>query len=162
MTPQGALASHTRLCGRRLVLVRSGWLSLTLLTLLLYLLDLPVRFDHLRLFFAQGQRSLLLLEHSASLYAYYLLGLDFATMLLYTAAAAVISWRKSDDWLALFMTLALVTFGAAVTPATDLLQTQHITWRVTFAPLQTLGRGLSILASISFQMAVSCHAGRGR
>jgi hypothetical protein len=40
--------------------------------------------------------------------------------------------------------------GAAVTPATDLLQTQGIAWRVTSAPLQTLGRCLAILALYLF------------
>jgi hypothetical protein len=48
---------------------------------------------------------------SVDFYATYLLSIDTASTLLWSAAGAVIFWRRSDDGVALFTSLGLVMFG---------------------------------------------------
>jgi hypothetical protein len=140
---QGA---ETHLDGRWLVLMRSIWVLVSLFSVVLYSADFPIRHERLLHFFHED----VLPGRSPHFYAAYLMVLDLATALAYGTAALVIFWRRYDDRAALITSLALVTFGVAVSPATDLLQTSSLEWRATFAPLQTLGRGLAIIALYTF------------
>ena len=53
---------------------------------------------------------------SVQFYAICLLSISFATTLAWVAVATVIFWRRADNWMALFASLALITFGTLSLP----------------------------------------------
>jgi hypothetical protein len=92
----------TRLQGPWLALLRLVWIILSLLALLLFFVSLPV-------FFASLQKSYTLG------YAMFLLALGIFVALVWFIVALLIFWRKSDDWLALLVSLMLVLQGTVTT-----------------------------------------------
>ena len=58
-----------------------------------------------------GERALLRLGLSVNFFAGYVTALGVAIELGFRAAAAVIFWRKSDDWMAIYTSLALIAAG---------------------------------------------------
>jgi hypothetical protein len=95
---------------RWLAAARLGWIVVTLLTLLLLAYSMAARFTQL----TQGvdQRPLLELGISPSSYATYVLILDVFVVLAHILIAAVIFAKRPDDWMALFVSLTLVTNGS--------------------------------------------------
>ena len=55
--------------------------------------------------------------------------LEIAFGLVFFTTAAVIFWRKSDNTLAIFTSLMLVTFGATLPPVVAALALEHPNWR---------------------------------
>jgi len=53
---------------------------------------------------------------SVQFYAICLLSISFATTVAWVAVATVIFWRRADNWIALFASLALITFGTLSLP----------------------------------------------
>jgi len=101
--------SHTRLRGHWLASLRGLWLAVAVLTLGLFVAGIPSRFDRLLGIAAEYRPALQDLGLSADFYAAYLTALDIAIVLTHFVLAALIFWRKSDDWMALFVSLTLVT-----------------------------------------------------
>jgi hypothetical protein len=108
-------AAH-RPANRWLTIVRVAWFGLTLLTLGLFLAGIPAHFN--KLADTADKRSLLELGLSAAGYAVYVIGLKLIVLLAHHVIAAVIFWRRSDEWMTLFVSFALVTNGATVPLAT--------------------------------------------
>jgi signal transduction histidine kinase len=112
--------SETRLQGLWLVSARVGWLTFTLLTIGVFLASLPSSFASLHLTsttFAGGPQLSpgdvrALQAHGLSLdsYAWFHLGMNLLTLLVYLFVAVVIFWRKSDDRVALLASITLVVF----------------------------------------------------
>ena len=148
-------AAATRLHGRWLRLARAAWLAVAALSLGLFAAAIPVQFSQLQLVcptapcpvgdFAQqlppaGVQALAELGLSLRLYAAYAVALDAVVGLGYSAVAALIFWRKSDDRLALFTALALLTFGTATfTYPLMALLPAHPAWGLPVAGLNFLG-----------------------
>lgn len=118
-------AADTRLSGRWLRLAHVGWIVLVALALGLFGASLPFALRHLHTLCTgvgcaddQLTPELLATLRQAGLslgdYAMLLLTVNLATALIWWAVAAVIIWRKSDDWLAQLVALALVLDGATV------------------------------------------------
>ena len=98
-----------------------------LLIIALFALAIPLHFEQLRLVSPQaagfsGQltpahvRALAHLGLSTSFYAGYILTLEVAFAVAAAAIATVIVWRRSDDGMALFVSLTLLLGGAVGTP----------------------------------------------
>jgi signal transduction histidine kinase len=125
--------SHTLdplLQGRWLLLARVGWVVLTLLVLALNAISVPRAAALLQAVCQPGAvcisgltpanlRQLQQLGLSPGFLAAYHIGHAVGTTLLYTALAALISWRRSADRMALFCAYMLELFGGAT--YTDLL-----------------------------------------
>src|SRR5829696_2547551 len=80
---------------------------------------------------------------STGLYAAYGVALDVVFAAVYGAVAAAIFWRRPDDRMALFVSLALLTFGTATFPnAASALAATHHAWWWPFAFLNFLGSAL--------------------
>src|ERR1700694_3414582 len=114
----------TRLHGRRLLLARVVSVAVVVFTLSIFLLSLPAYFAQLQTVcvgdtcvYAYGQltpgtaQALQNLGLSTGGYAVSILALITASMLVSFGVAGLIFWRRSDDWMAMFVTLFLVTFG---------------------------------------------------
>ncbi|HXV44683.1 MAG TPA: hypothetical protein VEC96_16600 [Anaerolineae bacterium] len=94
-------------------LARLMWLVLTGLILILFFAGIPDRFDQLAS--TVDKRSLFELGLSVNFYAVGLILLNLIFVLAHLIIAAVLFWRRADDWMALFVAFVLVTNGA-ITP----------------------------------------------
>jgi len=112
----------TRLRGRRLAVARSAWLLVALMALAIFVVATP-------LFFKQWQtacptapcatqqltadelRATVAAGWSLPFFATALVALNIVHALLWCAVGVMIFWRKSDDWMALFVALFLILFG---------------------------------------------------
>jgi GAF domain-containing protein len=141
----------TRLHGRWLAPARAAWLVVALATVGLFLASVPVYFAYLRTacpFDVCANESidpstLLALQAlglSRPFLAAYSVALDVVFAAVYVVVAALLFWRRSADRLALFVALALLTFGTATFPfAMESLATTHPVWRLPVAVVHFLG-----------------------
>jgi hypothetical protein len=117
-------AEGTRLHGRWLVLARIVWVAVVVFTLSIFLLSLPAYFAQLQIVcaavtcvYAYGQltpgtaQALQNLALSTGGYAVSILALAIASASVSFGVAALIFWRRSDDWMAMFVSLFLVIIG---------------------------------------------------
>ncbi|HUF38977.1 MAG TPA: hypothetical protein VMN57_10670 [Anaerolineales bacterium] len=113
---------ETRLTGRPLILARSLWIVVVALAVGLYVLSIPIQFAHSQTVCSgatcpwdqlspTGVEQLQQAGQSLGFYAGYLTALNAILALGFSIVAAVIFWRKSDDWMGIFASLTLVLFG---------------------------------------------------
>jgi hypothetical protein len=88
------------------------WALLTTLTLSLFFADLPWQYE--RMLASIDPRSLAELRISTGAYAAYMLGLNLAVILVHVFIAVVIFIQRPNDWMALFVSVALVANGAMI------------------------------------------------
>jgi signal transduction histidine kinase len=112
----------TRLRGRWLLLAQIAWLATSALTLGLFIAGIPIQFTRLATACpaascASGQlqpvsvRALHRLGLSLNFFASYAIALILIFALVYGGVAALVFWRRSDDRMALFVSLTLLIFG---------------------------------------------------
>jgi len=87
----------------------------------LYLVSIPAYYDALVSFSsdfrsAAARASLQASGVSVQFYAICLLSISFASTVVWVAVATVIFWRRADNWIAFFASLALITFGTMSLP----------------------------------------------
>ena len=92
----------TLLQGRWLALFRLAWVMLSAMALIIFIASLPVYFTSNQASFTFG-------------YAGFLLALSIFVALVWFIVAVLIFWRKSNDWLALLVSVMLVLQGASTT-----------------------------------------------
>src|SRR5258708_36549642 len=111
--PGARNASEARLHGRWRLIASVGWVALTLMVLTLNAIAIPQADALLQAICQPGAlcingltaanlRQLQQLGLSPGFLAAYQIGWDVGTTLIYTALAALIFWRRSVDWMALF------------------------------------------------------------
>ncbi|HYT25460.1 MAG TPA: hypothetical protein VEP73_03125 [Actinomycetota bacterium] len=100
--------SGTLLEGRALRLARAGWVAVVGLVLVLFVAGVPGSHARARVLRPETLAGLDRLGIPAGAPAAYLTVLDVVTMLGFTAIAALIFVRRSDDWIAMLMALTLV------------------------------------------------------
>ena len=110
---------RTTLHGRWLLLARVAWVALTVIVVGLQVAGIPyfyartinnLNFDRLTTEQVQVFKNLGL---TPEFYAAYTVALPVGTMVVFTAIATVIFWRRSEDRMALFGAFMLVVFGGA-------------------------------------------------
>ena len=117
-------AVGARLRGGWLVFVRISWLVLAAFALAAFVTGLPQYFTNLQEVcnsYTCGYGQLLLqsaqvlqnLGTSVGVYAVFALVLTIAITMVWFIVGGVIFWRKSDEWMALLVSLALVMFAGA-------------------------------------------------
>jgi signal transduction histidine kinase len=88
----------------------------------------------------EGSRALQGLGLTPGFFAAYAVALDVGFAAAYAAVAALIFWRRPDDRMALFVSLALLTFGAATfTDTMSVLAAEVPVWRLPVAFLKSVG-----------------------
>ena len=126
--------ARTRLGGPRLVAAWVALAAVAILALELFVVSLPALYNQLIDPDETVRASLTQLGISVSSYAVYRGALAVVFVLGYSAVAAVIAWRRPDDWMALFVSLFLLTFGTSVSlPLAGLSEVP-----ATLAPLYSL------------------------
>ncbi len=117
-------AANARLHGGRLVFARICWLILAAPAVPIFVTGLPLYFANLQVacnsyscnygqLRLQSAQLLQNLGISLSAYALLALVLTIAITMVWFIVAGVIFWRKSDDWIALLVSLALILFASA-------------------------------------------------
>jgi len=104
-SPREMVALH----GARLAMARGLWLTIAGLALVIFVLLAPANFRDVAGDW-QVQKSYPAISGLLSLsdYALYVLGVRYLAALIFFATAALIYWRKSNDWFALLVSLTLV------------------------------------------------------
>ena len=154
-------AESTRLHGRRLAIARVVWAAVVVFSLSIFLLSLPAYFTQLQTvcggdtcIYSYGQltpgsaQALQNLGLSIGGYAVSTFALITVSTLVSFGVAGLIFWRRSDDWMAMFVSLFLVTFGVnfSVQAQAILATNAHSAWYWSLNILIGLGWGsLTIL-----------------
>lgn len=158
--------AHRRLHGRRLALARIAVLLGVASVIGLFALSLPARYAelHTALPLSSDARPLinpplslsspfaplqLTTEDSAALdslgltleaYAIFVVACEVLVIVIGLCVSAVLLWRRSDDWMAIFGALAFALFGVAFTPTVYALARSDPAW---LTPLSMLAVGVS-------------------
>jgi signal transduction histidine kinase len=112
-----------------LVVARVVWIVIALAAVSLFIAAVPAEFAQVRVpcptaacptgqLPQAGLRALEDLGLSLDFFAVYSVAMDVIFAAVYAAVAALIFWRKSEDSMGLFVSLALLTFGTATLPVT--------------------------------------------
>ncbi len=118
--------SAARVPRRWLALARAVWMVLALLLLANFSASIPATYGQLRTICTSSAfghcniwqptpANMQALQHlglSLETYAAYTLTMDVLASLVFLAVGALIFWRKSDEWVGLFVSLVLVIFGS--------------------------------------------------
>src|SRR5438034_5952831 len=142
-------APDSRLRGRRLILARVVWGAAVTLIVVPFLVKLPAYHTFLQTMCTGASRglgqptlasaqALQKLGLSVGAYAAFTLALTLALAFLCFAISAMIFWRRSDDWMALLVGLAVV---ATVTLNGNDVYDSHSAWGVLTTVLAILGSG---------------------
>ena len=145
-------APRTRLRGRRLILARVVWVAAVTLIVVPFIARFPAYYTFLQTVCtgatcgfqptpgsAQAMQKLGL---SVSTYATFTLALTLALAFVCFTLGAVIFWRKSDDWMALLVALAVV---ATVTLNGTSVYSMNSAWERLTSVLYILGNGVYVL-----------------
>ncbi|HEY6409322.1 MAG TPA: GAF domain-containing protein, partial [Ktedonobacteraceae bacterium] len=124
-THQRPRHTDTHLYGGWLILVRIVWGALVLFILGIFIVSLPESFTALHIpcpgtsctsttgqLTAGDIQALQKLGPSLDAYAFYWIALNVGVALGWFLVGGVLTWRKSDDWMALLVALMLVSAGA--------------------------------------------------
>jgi hypothetical protein len=143
--------------GRWLLLARAAWVSVAILTVGVFVSGLPSEFVRLRSPCAdpvscvwvprltvQSARELGELGLSVDFFASYWVAIEISFVLISSAIGAAIFWRKSDDRMALFVSLMLLTLGAALTVPYPLLDLP-LMWRLCAEVVSFVGAASVVL-----------------
>jgi hypothetical protein len=142
--------SDMRLNGDWLALARLGWLAVAALTLTLFIAALPLRYKSFQevcmgaacvepQLTLDDVRELQALGLSRSFHAAYHVGLETAFALVHFVIASIIFTRRSNDRMALFVALMLLTFGVATFAGTlNALSVPSSAWRLPVSTLSSL------------------------
>ena len=142
--------TNTRIAGRWLFVTRLSFVVISIFTLLLYVIGTPVYFAYLHTLCTDclddrlnpdKLQALHALGISITTYAVYMVALNLLFALVYFAVAALIFWRKSDDWIAWLASFSLVAFGASFPSIPAVLAAVHPVWQlpVTLVSEDVLG-----------------------
>jgi hypothetical protein len=144
-------AGEVQLHGRSLLLARAAWVTVAALAVGLFAAGIPTEFALLQVpcptvacptgqLASAGLRALEALGLSLGFFAAYTVAMDVLFAAVCGAVAGLIFFRKSDDRMALFVSLALLTFGTATFTFTmEALATQHPVWGTPVAFLHFIG-----------------------
>jgi signal transduction histidine kinase len=132
------LHSDTRLHGRWLQALRVIWIALALTIVVLNVLVLPG--VPASLLTPEVMRELHSLDFSPAFYTALIIGMNGVCMLLYLAMSALLFWRRSDDRMALFCSLTLLTFGGAVFGFLEYVPSTTLAWNLVASGLFFLGQ----------------------
>jgi hypothetical protein len=152
-----ASMSATTLRGPWLVLARGAWIAVALLTVGVFVPGIPSEFARLQTpcsgyigcvwaprLTAHNARELGELGFSVDLFAAYFVAIEIAFVAVSAAIGAAIFWRRSDDRMALLVSLMLFTLGAALTVPYSLLDLPLV-WKLSAETVSFVGSASTIL-----------------
>lgn len=110
-----------RLSGARLALARLVWVWFALLAATVFVAAIPARYNQLLRIAGQHHAILARFGFADAALALYVSALDVGTFLACCLTALVIFWRRSDERMAIYVSLMLVLYGTWVTRTPEAL-----------------------------------------
>jgi len=145
----------TRLRGRSLILARVAWVVLATLAISFFIANVPAHLRQLTTVSNEPQtwlqvspaqeRNLLSLGLSVRFYAVYLLALQIIVVAGFFGVSLLIFWRRSDDWMAIFVSLVSILYGTTGVPIGQALAQTAPAWRLPSNLLYSIGWGSGLL-----------------
>jgi len=163
--------------GGRLLLARLAWVAVAVTVLAIVVFSVPGSFEHFRSVCTaafetcseraagqptpEGVRTLQDAGLSLSTYAFLNVAVDKVADFVWIAVGALIFLRRSDDRMALLVSLFLVMFWTTGVDPTDaeVLVSSQPAWWLPVQGAQIVGSICSMLSSCSFPADDSCRAG---
>ena len=152
-----ASSPATTLRGRWLIVAQLAWVAVAVLTAGVFVVGIPGEFARLQApctggvscvwvprLTAHKARELGELGLSTDLFAAYFVAVEVAFMAVSFAIGAAIFWRRSDDRMALLVSLMLITFGASLTVPYPLMDLPLL-WKFSAEAVSFIGITLLIL-----------------
>jgi signal transduction histidine kinase len=147
-------APELPLQGYLLIVARTGWVMVALVTIICFFLSIPVEFARLQTVCMSGAceqpsltinnvRELQAGGLSIDFFAVYFLVLEVMSTLTWLAIGSIIFWRKSNDRMVMLASLWLITLGVELGFGTQNLGTVHPIWGLA-------GTRVYLIASASF------------
>ena len=145
-----------RLRGRSLVLARTTWVLLVLLTFGLFIASIRPHFSQLMTVSDEPQmwlqispaqeHALLNLGLSVRSYAVYMLAVQLIVAAVFFGLSLLIFWRRSDDGMAIFVSLVSILYGATSVPIGQALAQQTLpAWRMPIDLMNSIGWGMGLI-----------------
>jgi len=145
-----------RLRGRSLVLARTTWVVLVALTFGLFIASIRPHFSQLMAVSDEPQtwlqisltqeHALLNLGLSVRSYAVYMLAVQMIVAAGFFGLSLLIFWRRSDDGMAIFVSLVSILYGATSVPISQTLAQQALlAWRVPIDLMNSIGWGMGLI-----------------
>jgi hypothetical protein len=142
------MSPATVLRGRWLLLARVAWLAVSLVTLALFAASVPLNYGELRSMAsgpgasiwslnAEEAHALGQLGLSVGSYAVFFVTLELLFVLGFAGVAGLIFWRKSNDGMALFVSLFLMMFGTNMMSTVPVLPVLH-PWYLAYKAIEDL------------------------
>jgi hypothetical protein len=91
------------------------------------------------------EQALLNLGLSIHFYTAYLVALEVAVVAVFAATSVLIFWRRSDDGMAIFASLASILFGATSVSTIQAFVATHPAWHLPVDVLNAIGLGSGLL-----------------
>lgn len=157
VTPAPSRQANSRLHGRYLLLARMAWTVVAVMAVVCIVVSIPAEFARLQTVCSTGAcqpgaltpenvRELGAMGLSVGLFAGYLISVELLFAVTSFVVGALIYWRRSDDRMAMFLALALVTLGgAALTQSPDALVDKPTTLRLVILFVTFLGNTSIVL-----------------
>jgi hypothetical protein len=139
-----AKASQTQLSGWKLVLARTGWITLFVMDIAIYLIALPFRMAELRLDPYLLAEPLHQLGLTVEFFVLYSTLLEMALFTAVIVIALIIFWRKSDDWMGLLVSIGQFSL-IVLLPVISVLPNTNPGWRIPVGLIRALGASLALL-----------------
>jgi hypothetical protein len=146
---------QTRLHGRPLAFARAAWIVVVALMLCFFIMSIPAHLSQLatisdapqmwlQLLPAQA-RTLLGFGLSVHFYAVYLLVFQIVVVMGFAGLSLLIFGRRSDDGMAIFVSLVSILYGVTSVPVGQTLAQTYSGWRLPVGLLNAIGWGSGLL-----------------
>lgn len=145
------LSSTNTLPTRWLPAIRIGWALIFGMALFLFVAGIPYQVDHLLASDAFSPAALASSSISPQFAAWFDIALDILQTLVFGAIAAFLYLRRPGDWITLFASLMLITFGVTViTGIPDRLPEVFPAARIPVGLLEGIGNGTLVAFLYTF------------
>lgn len=143
-------SAETTASNKHLSVLQNAWRVLMVLTLGLFAISIPARYDELKTVAQVANRETLsgFLESASSPDVYPLLvtSLEVSFVVALLLAAMAIAWASTDDWRNLFFSAVFVTYAVWVTPTLDALVLET----APLKPLISMVNAIGLIFAIHF------------
>lgn len=151
---------NTRLHGWSLLLARLAWSAIFAACLGSFIAGLPAHFNQLltvsnstQLWMQlspKDERVLSGLGLDIHFYAFYLVAFEILAVAGYAALGLFIFWRRSDDRMAIFVSVVSIIYGTTSVPVLQSLAQSRPDWLVPLTLLNSIGLGSAVLLFFRF------------
>ncbi|MCB0192700.1 MAG: AAA family ATPase [Anaerolineae bacterium] len=129
----------TSLNGLQLIIARTVWIGTTVLAIAMFSSGIVPLAVYIRSLSPETVAVLESLDLSITFYTWYIIVWEVIFALVFVTVGVVIFWRKSNDWMAMLVSLALIAFGVTEGSVGGALEQAQPGWYWPVETLQAVG-----------------------